>query len=314
MLLDILTRNKIVNYGDFKSRNNKQLPFYIDSNELVSSHGILNHFCKLINIKINHHIFDALMSFDLVSSILCSSYSVSFNVPGLYYNEKKIIGSRLHRNIIVIALKETKSLNERIEYVKELGFNVIKVLTIFEIKPNSDYLNIVSYKSLIDYKPIAYFYHKDFSHCLLDTMAKLVISKRNNQCKYISNIDEASLYPCVYFDENNISLVDKLENVNIMKIFFKIYKHEQRDFFIEISRFYKKIDIIIIHNQYAIKLLPIIKKIKKKLGVIIYFDTNEDEELDTYLLTNYKEQIIGTLNISKNYKHIVNFSRHIKFI
>ena len=314
MLLDILTRNKIVNYGDFKSRNNKQLPFYIDCNEIVSSHGILNHFSKLINIKINHHIFDALMSFDLVSSILCSSYSVSFNVPGLYYNEKKIIGSRLHRNIIVIALKETKSLNERIEYVKELGFNVIKVLTIFEIKPNSDYLNIVSHKSLLDYKSIAYFYHKDFSHCLLNTMAKLVISKRNNQCKYISNIDEASLYPCVYFDENNISLVDKLENVNIMKIFFKIYKHEQRDFFIEISRFYKKIDIIIIHNQYAIKLLPIIKKIKKKLGVIIYFDTNEDEELDTYLLTNYKEQIIGTLNISKNYKHIVNFSRHIKFI
>ena len=314
MLLDILTRNKIVNYGNYKSKNNKELPFFIDNNEIVSSHGILNHFSKLLNIKINHHCFDAIMSFDFVSAIICGSLSASFNIPGLYYKEKKIIGSRLHRNIMVISLKETRELKENIEYVKSIGFNVIKVINIFEIKANEEYLNIVSYKSLIDYKDIAYFYHRDYSNCLLNNMAKLVISKRNTYCKYMSNVKEAIQYPCVYFDENNISLVDKLENTDIIKIFFKIYSIEQRDFFIEISKIYKKIDVIIIHNNYALKLLPIIKKIKKKIGVIIYFENNETEELDNYLLVNYNEQIIGTLNISKNYNHIVNFSRHIKFI
>jgi len=314
MLLDILTKNKILNYGNFKSRNNKELPFFIDTNEIVSSHGLLNHFSKLLNHKINHHCFDAIMSFDLVSSIICSSVSVSFNIPGLYFNEKKILGSRLHRNIIVISLKESSRLKENIEYVKSIGFNVVKVINIFEIKPMEEYLNIISYKSLIDYKPVAYFYHKDYSNCILTNMANLVISKRNNYCKYMSSVTEATQYPCVYFDENNISLVDKLENTDIIKIFFKIYSIEQRDFFIEISKIYKKIDVIIIHNTYALKLLPIIKKIKKKLGVIIYFETNENEELDNYLLSNYNEQIIGTINISKIYNHIVNFSRHIKFI
>jgi hypothetical protein len=321
MLIESLIENKIISYGDYKSRNGKSIHFYINEDEIVGYPFILNHFAKMINSSVNHINFDAYMAYDFNTNILATVAGTNYNKPCLYLNKQKILGSKKHKTIVLISIKDNKHLLDTQLILNKLGFKIIKTIVLFQCSNKDSHSNsqyILTYSGLNSFKNIAFFYNKVFANEISNKIANQIVSMKKNNCKYLESIEEANNYPIIYFNENNLNLLNTLDDVNTysLKLYFKVYKSEQHDFFMEISQIYKKIDLLIIHYNYAHKLCPIIKKIKKKLGVIIYFDTeNELEETNfNYLLANYNENIIGTLNIYHTYGNLINFSKHLKFI
>lgn len=320
MILETLTEYKVLNYGNFKSKTNNPLYFYLDENEFIGNTAFLNLFSKLINKKINHLQFDALMATDLISSCLCSTLGGSYNHNVLHMNNNKILGSRRHKKIILLFFK-TATTNETIyKHLISLGFIIEKVIMVFgcsspETSLDYDHDILLPYEVIKNYKNIAHFQSKNFNNQITQRLANNIVLSKTNKFNYYG-LKTDILHPCVYFTEKNINLLNSFTDSNILKLYFKVFNNNQLDFFTEMSPILNKIDIIIIHLEKSPDLMKIVKKIKRKIGIIIYFEKEDitTEDLFNLVYLNYKEWIIGTLNKHTCNYNIINFNKYIEFL
>lgn len=324
MILETLTEYKVLNYGNFKSKTNTPLYFYLDENEFIGNHTFLNLFSKLINKKINHLQFDALMATDLIASCLCSTLGGSYNHNVLHMNNQKILGSRRHKKIILLFFKTVSTNEEIYKHLISLGFIIEKVIIVFGHTPPVvrastplDYVPdiLLPYEVIKNYKNIAHFQGNNFNNEITQRLANNIVLSKTNKFNYYG-LKTDILHPCVYFTEKNINLLNSFTDSKILKLYFKVFNNTQLDFFTELSPILNKIDIIIIHLGKASDLMKIVKKIKRKIGIIIYFEKDDftTDDLFNLVYFNYKEWIIGTLNKHTCNYNIINFNKYVEFL
>lgn len=315
MILKKLTESKILNYGNFQSKNGNKMDFYIDENNLIGNPQYTNLFIKNLNNNINHCIFDGLMAIDDYDWTLVASLSTLYNYNSLFLKNSKIYGSRKIKKIIIIGLKYSKTLEKGMQYLESQGFIIEKVVLIFEIKKvNNLNTYLFNNTTLIEYKSIAQFHNQQYFNEITSTLSSNIIKYQTNKFKYYSRNGNNN-YPCLYFNEKNIEF---LNNTNdSMNLYFKVLNESNKtDFFNSINKIIKKVDIIVLHLFNAKNNLQVVNKIRKKIGVIIYFENDDEDSTKEFnsLIPLYKNLIIGTLNKSVCSKQFINFNTQVEFI
>tara|TARA_E500000178_G_scaffold327916_1_gene357425 strand:- start:2704 stop:3651 length:948 start_codon:yes stop_codon:yes gene_type:complete len=315
MILQKLTEDNIINYGDFKSKNGTKMDFYINENNLIGNPQYMNFFIKNLNKNINHCIFDGLMAIDIYDWTLTASLSSTYNYNSIYLKNSKIYGSRKIKKIIVVGLKYSKTLENGIKYLESQGFIVEKIVLIFEMtKETNTYNYLFSYATLMNYKPIAHFQNQQYFNNISNNLSSNIIKYQTNKFKYYSRNGDNN-YPCLYFNDKNIDLINN--STETMNLYFKVLNESnKKNFFNSINKIIKNVDIIVLHLMNAKNNLQIINKIRKKIGVIIYFENDDEESNKEFnsLVPLYKNHIIGTLNKSTCSNQFINFNTQIEFI
>ena len=177
MILQKLTESKIINYGNYKSKNGTKMEFYIDENNLIGDPQYMNFFIKNLNNNINHCIFDGLMAIDIYDWTLVASLSSTYNYKSLFLKNHKIYGSRKIKKIVIVGLKYSKTLENGIEYLESQGFIIEKVIIIFEIKKVKKINTyLFNYSTLIDYKCVAQFQNKQYFNDISNNLSKTLTS------------------------------------------------------------------------------------------------------------------------------------------
>ena len=255
------------------------------------------------------------MAVDDYDWTLVASLSTMYNYNSLFLKNNKIYGSRKIKKIIIIGLKYSKTLEKGIKYLESQGFIIEKVILIFEIKKVKN-LNTYLFNNtiLMDYKSIAQFHNQQYFNEITSTLSSNIIKYQTNKFKYYSRNGDNN-YPCLYFNEKNIEFLNSSNDS--MNLYFKVLNESNKtDFFNRINKIIKNVDIIVLHLFNAKNNLQVINKIRKKIGVIIYFENDDEDSTKEFnlLIPLYKNLIIGTLNKSVCSKQFINFNTQVEFI
>lgn len=315
MILQKLIEEGIIKYGNFKSKIGNKIDFYIDENNITGNPQFMNFFIKKLNANINYCIFDGLMAIEEYDWTLVSALSTLYNYRSLYLKNSKIYGSRKIKNIVIVGLKYSNKLEKGIQYLKSQGFIIEKILLIFEIAKVKNINNyLINYSTLIEYKSIAQFYNKQYFNQITNNLSSNIKKYQTNKFKYYSR-NGPNNYPCIYFNDKNIDLINNTNNSMIL--YFKVLNESNKiDFFNIINKIIKNVDIIVLHLFNARNNLQVLSKLRKKIGVIIYFENDDElsEKEFNSLIPLYKNHIIGTLNKSICSNQFINFNTQIEFI
>ena len=146
VMLELLKKYKIIEYGDFTLKSKEKSNFYINIKKSISYPYLHKKLCLSVidKIKIKDNIMICGTPYGALS--FTSYISITQNIPMIFlrkeakkYGCKNLIeGDFLHKDLILIedVVTTGNSVIDTAKVLEENGFNIIQIITIFSRNSN----------------------------------------------------------------------------------------------------------------------------------------------------------------------------------